>query len=180
VLEMVHGDVCMCVCVCGSSIADESMVDGKALRNTDYSFFNAETCRLLMSLFDTNRSGSIDFGEFSRLWDYVGGVFVCLCVCVCVPVSLCLCVSASLRPCVCSSCAVTAWKRCFDRFDSDRSGSIDRGELLQAFRANRYELPIEVIDAFIRKFGASGACSTRSGTRDGCAACSCTLVMLCL
>eukprot|EP00834_Sanchytrium_tribonematis_P003453 NODE_132_length_16614_cov_0.935392.p12 type:complete len:178 gc:universal NODE_132_length_16614_cov_0.935392:10395-10928(+) len=42
-----------------------------ALKNTDYSNFNAETCRLLVNMFDTDKSGTITFEEFRALWRYI-------------------------------------------------------------------------------------------------------------
>jgi len=43
----------------------------KALINGDWSPFDLDTCKLLMSIFDTDRSGSIGFNEFSGLWKYI-------------------------------------------------------------------------------------------------------------
>ena len=42
-----------------------------ALRNTDYSNFNQETCRLLVNMFDQDKSGTISFDEFRSLWKYI-------------------------------------------------------------------------------------------------------------
>jgi Ca2+-binding EF-hand superfamily protein len=43
----------------------------KALINGDWSPFDLDTVKLLMSIFDTDRSGTIGFTEFSGLWRYV-------------------------------------------------------------------------------------------------------------
>jgi len=43
----------------------------KALINGDWSPFDLDTIKLLMSIFDTDRSGTIGFNEFSGLWRYV-------------------------------------------------------------------------------------------------------------
>lgn len=43
----------------------------KALINGDWSPFDLDTCKLLMSIFDTDRSGTIGFNEFSGLWKYI-------------------------------------------------------------------------------------------------------------
>ena len=43
----------------------------EALVNSNWSHFNAETCRLLIGMFDKNNDGTIDFYEFAALWKYV-------------------------------------------------------------------------------------------------------------
>lgn len=43
----------------------------QALLNSNWSHFNAETCRLLIGMFDTNGDGTIDVYEFAALWKYV-------------------------------------------------------------------------------------------------------------
>ncbi len=43
----------------------------EALVNSNWSHFNAETCRLLIGMFDRNNDGTIDFYEFAALWKYV-------------------------------------------------------------------------------------------------------------
>jgi len=43
----------------------------QALLNSNWSHFNAETCRLLIGMFDANRDGTIDVQEFAALWKYV-------------------------------------------------------------------------------------------------------------
>ncbi|EJF60685.1 EF-hand [Dichomitus squalens LYAD-421 SS1] len=43
----------------------------KALINGDWSPFDLDTVKLLMSIFDTDRSGTIGFNEFSGLWKYI-------------------------------------------------------------------------------------------------------------
>jgi Ca2+-binding EF-hand superfamily protein len=43
----------------------------KALINGDWSPFDLDTVKLLMSIFDTDRSGTIGFNEFAGLWRYV-------------------------------------------------------------------------------------------------------------
>ncbi|KIJ51239.1 hypothetical protein M422DRAFT_203284 [Sphaerobolus stellatus SS14] len=42
-----------------------------ALVNGDWSPFDLDTVKLLMTIFDTDRSGTIGFNEFSGLWKYV-------------------------------------------------------------------------------------------------------------
>jgi peflin len=42
-----------------------------ALVNGDWSRFDLDTVKMLMSLFDTDRSGTISFQEFSGLWKYI-------------------------------------------------------------------------------------------------------------
>lgn len=39
--------------------------------NGDWSAFDLDTVKLLMTIFDTDRSGTITFSEFAGLWNYV-------------------------------------------------------------------------------------------------------------
>lgn len=43
----------------------------RALINGDWSPFDLDTVKLLMSIFDTDRSGTIVFDEFTGLWKYI-------------------------------------------------------------------------------------------------------------
>ncbi|KAF8265026.1 hypothetical protein EI94DRAFT_1685894 [Lactarius quietus] len=43
----------------------------RALVNGDWSTFDLDTVKLLMNIFDTDRSGTIGFNEFSGLWKYI-------------------------------------------------------------------------------------------------------------
>jgi len=43
----------------------------RALINGDWSPFDLDTVKLLMTMFDTDRSGTIGFNEFSGLWKYI-------------------------------------------------------------------------------------------------------------
>ncbi|CAG8489290.1 22713_t:CDS:2, partial [Racocetra persica] len=43
----------------------------RALINGDWSPFNLETVRLMMNMFDTDNSGTINFSEFVGLWRYI-------------------------------------------------------------------------------------------------------------
>ncbi|KAH0588554.1 hypothetical protein H2248_004384 [Termitomyces sp. 'cryptogamus'] len=43
----------------------------QALVNGDWSAFDLDTVKLLMSIFDTDRSGTIGFNEFTGLWKYI-------------------------------------------------------------------------------------------------------------
>ncbi|KAF7350655.1 Programmed cell death protein 6 [Mycena sanguinolenta] len=43
----------------------------RALINGDWSPFDLDTVKLLMSIFDTDRSGTIGFNEFAGLWKYI-------------------------------------------------------------------------------------------------------------
>ncbi|EDV22565.1 uncharacterized protein TRIADDRAFT_28496 [Trichoplax adhaerens] len=42
-----------------------------ALTNANWTSFNAETCRLMIAMFDTDHNGTISFDEFRGLWRYV-------------------------------------------------------------------------------------------------------------
>jgi Ca2+-binding EF-hand superfamily protein len=60
----------------GSITADELQ---RALINGDWSSFDLDTVKLLMNIFDTDRSGTIAFNEFAGLWKYIKdwqGVFL--------------------------------------------------------------------------------------------------------
>eukprot|EP00794_Sanderia_malayensis_P009051 gene9051-10018_t len=52
----------------GGISADELQM---ALLNNNWSHFNKETCRLMIGMFDKDRSGSIDIYEFAALWKYI-------------------------------------------------------------------------------------------------------------
>ncbi|KAJ3359728.1 Programmed cell death protein 6 [Allomyces javanicus] len=52
----------------GRVTADELQT---ALAALGYSMFNTETCRLLVNLHDFDQNGSIDFSEFSSMWNYL-------------------------------------------------------------------------------------------------------------
>jgi len=43
----------------------------QALVNGDFSSFDLDTVKMLMGIFDTDRSGTIGFNEFSGLWKYI-------------------------------------------------------------------------------------------------------------
>lgn len=43
----------------------------KALINGDWTPFDLDTVKMLMSIFDTDRTGTIGFNEFSGLWKYI-------------------------------------------------------------------------------------------------------------
>jgi len=43
----------------------------QALVNGDWTPFDLDTVKLLMNIFDTDRSGTIGFNEFSGLWQYI-------------------------------------------------------------------------------------------------------------
>jgi Ca2+-binding EF-hand superfamily protein len=43
----------------------------RALINGDWKPFNIETVRLMMNMFDTDNSGTINFQEFAGLWKYI-------------------------------------------------------------------------------------------------------------
>ncbi|KZT33796.1 EF-hand [Sistotremastrum suecicum HHB10207 ss-3] len=43
----------------------------QALINGDWTPFDLDTVRLLMTIFDTDRSGTVGFNEFAGLWQYI-------------------------------------------------------------------------------------------------------------
>ncbi|VDN18482.1 unnamed protein product, partial [Gongylonema pulchrum] len=52
----------------GKISADELQ---RALSNGTWNPFNPETCRLMISMFDSDRDGAINFNEFASLWEYI-------------------------------------------------------------------------------------------------------------
>ncbi|KAH7970558.1 hypothetical protein HPB49_010415 [Dermacentor silvarum] len=47
---------------------------------------------------------------------------------------------------------INDWLRCFQDFDKDRSGSIDRNELRDALTSFGYRLSVETVDLLLRKY----------------------------
>ncbi|ESN89929.1 hypothetical protein HELRODRAFT_116724 [Helobdella robusta] len=43
----------------------------QALTNANWTHFNAETCRLMIGMFDKDQSGQIEMNEFQALWNYI-------------------------------------------------------------------------------------------------------------
>ena len=44
---------------------------GLALANGDMTMFSEEACRMMINMFDTNRTGTIDVHEFGKLFNYI-------------------------------------------------------------------------------------------------------------
>jgi len=44
---------------------------GQALANGDGTMFSEEACRMMINMFDTNMTGTIDVNEFGRLFTYI-------------------------------------------------------------------------------------------------------------
>lgn len=44
---------------------------GQALANGDMSMFSEEACRMMINMFDTNMTGTIDINEFGKLFEYI-------------------------------------------------------------------------------------------------------------
>ncbi|KAI0686713.1 hypothetical protein BC835DRAFT_441785 [Cytidiella melzeri] len=107
----------------------------KALINGDWTPFDLDTVKLLMSIFDTDRSGTVGFNEvcsnnialmkvtihtwsqFAGLWKYVKD-----------------------------------WQNVFRHFDRDRSGSIDGQELSQALSQFGYNLSPQLMNLVEKKY----------------------------
>ncbi|ORY88528.1 hypothetical protein BCR43DRAFT_466634 [Syncephalastrum racemosum] len=58
------------------------------------------------------------------------------------------------------------WKRCFQAFDQDGSGSIDRSEMLTAMRSFGYNLSDNFINLLIQKFDKYGTVQNNAGKGD--------------
>ncbi|XP_003251284.1 programmed cell death protein 6 isoform X2 [Apis mellifera] len=115
----------------GAITADELQ---QALSNGTWTPFNPETVRLMIGMFDIdktdpdssgmfdkNQKGTVSFEEFGALWKYV-----------------------------------TDWQNCFRSFDRDNSGNIDRNELKTALTNFGYRLSDQIIDTLIRKYDRAG------------------------
>lgn len=115
----------------GAISADELQ---QALSNGTWTPFNPETVRLMIGMFDTdktdpdapgmfdkNQNGTVNFEEFGALWKYV-----------------------------------TDWQNCFRSFDSDNSGNIDRNELKTALTSFGYRLSDNLINMLVRKYDRLG------------------------
>ncbi|KAL0064073.1 hypothetical protein AAF712_008932 [Marasmius tenuissimus] len=122
----------------GHITADELQ---RALVNGDWSAFDIDTVKLLMTMFDTDRSGTIGFNEvcssflpstfpsridqlvqFSGVWKYVKD-----------------------------------WQNVFRHFDKDQSGSIDGSELSSALQQFGYNLSPELLNLVQRKYDPKGS-----------------------
>ena len=44
---------------------------GQALANGDMTKFSEEACRMMINMFDTNTTGTIDVHEFGKLFNYI-------------------------------------------------------------------------------------------------------------
>ncbi|EPQ30608.1 uncharacterized protein PFL1_02132 [Pseudozyma flocculosa PF-1] len=89
----------------------------QALINGDWTPFDQDTVKMLMTVFDVDRSGQICFNEFAGLWKYIKD-----------------------------------WQEVFRRFDSDRSGSIDQGELANALSSFGYRLSPNLLRILSQKY----------------------------
>merc|ERR1719204_2597118 len=93
----------------------------QALVNGNMSRFSEETCRMLISLFDNNYSGTIDINEFVALFNYID-----------------------------------QWRRMFQGFDRDGSGSIDGGEFTEALRQLGFNFSPGFVQNVLVKYDARG------------------------
>ncbi|KAG6888372.1 hypothetical protein C0995_008808 [Termitomyces sp. Mi166 len=116
----------------------------QALVNGDWTAFDLDTVKLLMSIFDTDRSGTIGFNEFTGLWKYIKASVDHLRV-----------ASNDLY------CFYQDWQNVFRHFDRDRSGSIDNNELRDALAqfGLAHPLPHSGVDV---KASASGGYQTHA------------------
>ncbi|KAI8338227.1 hypothetical protein BC941DRAFT_424968 [Chlamydoabsidia padenii] len=100
----------------------------RALINGDWSPFNIETVRTMVNMFDGDNSGTINFEEFSGLWNYI-----------------------------------EEWKRCFQTFDRDGSGSVDRQEMHQALQAFGFNVSDRFVNNLVQKFDRYGTNAKTQG-----------------
>ncbi|KAI0272061.1 hypothetical protein BGY98DRAFT_1099985 [Russula aff. rugulosa BPL654] len=95
--------------------------------------FEIDTVKLLMSIFDTNRNGTIDADEFDGLRKYIE-----------------VCPSPSRIGDL--TVRAQSWERVFQRFDTNNSNTIDGDELQQALKELGYELSPPLQDLLKRKY----------------------------
>lgn len=93
------------------------------LSNGTWEPFNAETVRLMVTMFDKTQRGQLGFEEFKQLWKYIED-----------------------------------WRQCFQSFDKDKSGNINKEELKSALTTFGYQLSDAFYDLLMIKFvkGAQG------------------------
>lgn len=91
------------------------------LSNGTWEPFNAETIRLMITMFDRSHKGQLNFEEFKLLWKYIED-----------------------------------WRQCFQSFDKDKSGFINKEELKAALTTFGYQLSDSFYDLLLTKFVKGG------------------------
>lgn len=91
------------------------------LSNGTWEPFNAETVKLMITMFDRSHKGQLNFEEFKQLWKYIED-----------------------------------WRHCFQSFDKDRSGYINKEELKSALTTFGYQLTDSFYDLLFTKFIKGG------------------------
>ncbi|KAL5493468.1 hypothetical protein EMCRGX_G014657 [Ephydatia muelleri] len=89
----------------------------QALTNNNWTHFNAETCRLMIALFDHSNTGKIGVQDFAVLMKYV-----------------------------------QQWKALFERYDTDRSGNVEAGELHRAYNEMGYRVSPQFCQLVVARF----------------------------
>lgn len=91
------------------------------LSNGTWEPFNAETIKLMITMFDRSHKGQLNYEEFKQLWKYIED-----------------------------------WRHCFQSFDKDKSGFINKDELKMALSAFGYQLTDSFYDLLLVKFVKGG------------------------
>jgi len=91
------------------------------LSNGTWEPFNAETVKLMITMFDRSHKGQLNFEEFKQLWKYIED-----------------------------------WRQCFQSFDKDKSGYINKDELKLALTTFGYQLSDTFYDLLLSKFFKAG------------------------
>lgn len=91
------------------------------LSNGTWEPFNAETVRLMITMFDRNHKGQLNFEEFKQLWKYIED-----------------------------------WRHCFQSFDTDKTGNVNKEELKAALTVFGYKLSDAFYDLLMTKFVKGG------------------------
>jgi Ca2+-binding EF-hand superfamily protein len=111
----------------------------QALVNGDWTPFELDTVKLLMTIFDVDRSGTITFNEVSQHQATIDCFF-----------------SLMLFPSVQFAGLwkyIQDWQGVFRHFDTDRSGTIDQAELSRALSNFGYNLNPRLLATVVNKFG---------------------------
>ncbi|KAJ9123866.1 hypothetical protein QFC24_003643 [Naganishia onofrii] len=98
-----------------------------------------------MNIFDTDRSGTINYVEFEGLYRYITASPA---VVLSQPTK-----AIHAKPYLCASSALLQdWYNIFQQFDRDRSGTIDRKELEQALTSFGYPLPSDLVRKLEKRY----------------------------
>ena len=122
---------------------------GKALVNGDFTSFDPHTVKMMIRMFDVDKSGTITFDEF---W-YEGPLSVLA------PSGALFQRASTLMKSICSGLwgFLAAWRALFERFDEDRSGYISYDEYSNALVSFGYRLSPTFVNMLYTTYDKGGA-----------------------